>query len=374
MRRTSLAALSLTLGLPTLAAHAQNPDPMDIRACTAVESDAQRLACYDRATGRDALPAAQKKSDASVQQPVGAQSSTNVFGHESPRAPGANAQASTDSATPQARPLSLLDSRWELSPESKLGTFNLRGYKPIVVLPFFASSNQNRQPQSPNPLNSVNQPQPLDNIEAKFQISLKTKLWQGVFGDEGDVWAGYTQSSRWQVYNKEESRPFRETNYEPEVMLMFNTNYELAGWNGRLLGVSINHESNGQSDPLSRSWNRVMGYIGFERPTWTVMFRPWWRIPEGGKDDNNPDIDNYMGRADMQIIHEWRGQEFGLMLRHSLRGGSESHGAAQFTWSFPVAGNLRGYMELFKGYGESMIDYNHNATYLGIGVSLLDWY
>jgi hypothetical protein len=35
---------------------------------------------------------------------------------------------------------------------------------------------------------------------------------------------------------------------------------------------------------------------------------------------------------------------------------------------------MRGYMELFKGYGESMIDYNHNATYLGVGVSLLDWY
>jgi len=374
MRRTSLAALSLTLGLPSLAAHAQNPSPMDIRACTAIETDAQRLACYDQATGRDALPAAQKKSDASAQQQVGAKPSTNVFGHEAARTSGENAEAATASAAPEVRPLSLLDSRWELSPESKLGTFNLRGYKPFVVLPFFASSNQNRQPSSPNPLNNVDQPQQLDNIEAKFQISLKTKIWQGVFGDEGDVWAGYTQSSRWQVYNKEESRPFRETNYEPEVMLMFNTNYELAGWNGRLLGVGINHESNGQSDPLSRSWNRVMGYIGFERPTWTVMFRPWWRIPEGGKDDNNPDIDNYMGRADMQIIHEWNGQEFGLMLRHSLRGGSESHGAAQFTWSFPVAGNLRGYMELFKGYGESMIDYNHNATYLGIGVSLLDWY
>jgi phospholipase A1 len=155
---------------------------------------------------------------------------------------------------------------------------------------------------------------------------------------------------------------------------MFDTNYEIAGWNGRLLGIGVNHQSNGQSDPLSRSWNRVMGYVGFDRADWTIMFRPWWRIPEGGKDDNNPDISNYMGRGDVQIIHEWNGQEFGLMLRHSLRGGSESHGAAQFTWSFPVVGNLRGYMELFKGYGESMIDYNHNATYLGIGVSLLDWY
>jgi phospholipase A1 len=380
MRLTSLAAVSLTLGLPSLAAHAQNPSPMDIRACTAIETDAQRLACYDRATGRDNLPAAQKKSDAAAQAPAPATStspSNNAFGHEAARVASTNPQAAgADSAqaASDVKPLSLLDSRWELSPESKLGTFNLRGYKPIVVLPFFASSNQNREPSSPNPLNTVTEPQQVDNIESKFQISLKTKIWQGVFGDQGDVWAAFTQSSRWQVYNEKESRPFRETDYEPEVMLMFNTNYQLAGWDGRLLGIGLDHQSNGQSDPLSRSWNRVMGYAGFERPGWTIMFRPWWRIPEGGPDDNNPDIDNYMGRADMQIIHEWQGQEFGLMLRHSLRAGSESHGAAQFTWSFPVAGNLRGYMELFKGYGESMIDYNHNATYLGIGVSLLDWY
>jgi phospholipase A1 len=373
MRLTTSAALALTLSLPSLAARAQNPSPMDIRACTAIETDSQRLACYDHATGRDNLPAAQKKTD-NTSQEASTASSTNVFGHEAAKNTGANPSTATAQATPEVKPLSLLDSRWELSPESKLGTFNLRGYKPIVVLPFFASSNQNRQPTSANPINSVDEPQHLDNIESKFQLSLKTKIWQGVFGDAGDLWVGYTQSSRWQVYNKQESRPFRETNYEPEAMLMFNTNYQVAGWDGRLMGIGLNHQSNGQSDPLSRSWNRVMGYFGFERPEWTIMFRPWWRIPEGGKDDNNPDIDNYMGRADMQIIHEWNGQEFGLMLRHSLRGGSESHGAAQLTWSFPVAGNLRGYMELFKGYGESMIDYNHNATYLGIGISLLDWY
>ncbi len=361
------AAIALVISLPLPRAYAQNPDPMDIRACTAIETDSQRLACYDHATGRDQLPAAQKRNESSEAATKTADG--KMFGHEAAR----NATPAGE-APPEVTSLSLLDTRWELAPESKLGTFNLRGYKPITLMPVFATSNQNTQPQSPNPNNSVNTPQNLDNIEGKFQISLKTKLWQGVFGDAGDVWFGYTQSSRWQVYNKETSRPFRETNYEPEAMLVFNTSYDVAGWDGRLLGIGLDHQSNGRSDPLSRSWNRVMGYIGFERDDWTVTLRPWWRVPESASDDNNPDISNYVGRADMQIIHEWKGQEFGLMLRHSLRGGSESHGAAQFTWAFPIAGNLRGYMELFKGYGESMIDYNHNATYLGLGLSLLDWY
>ncbi|PWK91941.1 phospholipase A [Fulvimonas soli] len=362
--RIVIPLASLCAALAPAAALAQNPDPMDIRACTAIESDAQRLACYDHATGRVNLPVAHKRSDAAAQAP-------SVFSHEGAAPAGRDVAA----ANPEvARPLSLLDSRWELSPESKLGTFNLRGYRPLYVMPVFATSNQNTRPQSPNPNNTVQSPQSLDTVEAKFQLSLKTKVWQGVFGDTGDLWVGYTQSSRWQVYNSDNSRPFRETNYEPEAMLVFETHYRVLGWDGRLLGIGIDHESNGRADPLSRSWNRVIADIGFERDGWTVMFRPWWRVPEDRKDDDNPDISDYMGRGDVQIVREAGSQEFGMMLRHSFRGGSNSHGAAQFTWSFPIAGNLRGYMELFKGYGESLIDYNHNATYLGLGISLLDWY
>ena len=349
------ALLSIILAI---SAHAQNPDPTDIRGCTAIENDAQRLACYDHATGRVNLPAAQKRSSPRVD-------ATGVFSNDTTAQSGNN-----DVSTP----LSLLDSRWELSPESKLGTFNIRGYKPVYVLPMFATSNQNNQPHSPNPDNSVAKGEQLDNIESKFQLSLKAKVWQGVFGDAGDVWVGYTQSSRWQVYNTKLSRPFRETNYEPEAMLVFGTHYQLLGWEGRLLGIGINHQSNGRGNPLSRGWNRVIANIGFERNGWTVMLRPWWRIPEAKATDDNPDISNYVGRGEIEIVHEWRGQEFGMTLRDSLRGGSNQHGSARFSWSFPIAGNLRGYTELFKGYGESLIDYNHNATYLGVGVSLLDWY
>jgi phospholipase A1 len=362
MKRTLTVACALLGSAWTCAARAQNPSPMDIRACTAIESDAQRLACYDHATGRVNLPAPRKRTDESTTMP-------GVFGHD------LHSRAAVEQANPEvAAPLSLLDSRWELSPEAKLGTFNVRGYKPVYLLPVFATSNQNDSPHSPNPLNTVTTPQQLQNIEGKFQLSLKTKLWQGVFGDAGDLWLGYTQSSRWQVYNSRISRPFRETDYEPEAMLVFDTHYDVFGWDGRLLGIGINHQSNGRSNPLSRSWNRVVADVGFERDGWTLMLRPWWRIHEGGPDDNNPDVSDYMGRGEMQIVREWDGQEFSMLLRHSLRGGSRSHGAGQFTWSFPMAGNLRGYVELFKGYGESLIDYNHNATYLGLGVSLLDWY
>ena len=345
--------------LVVLPLRAQNIDPASIEACTGIRNDAQRLACYDRASGRTQALSTQKgiAPEASPE--------SKVFHHESE-------VASAASSAPA--PLSLLNSRWELSPDSKLGTFNLRGYKPIYVLPVFATTNQNNLPYSPNPVNAVHTPMGMQNIEGKFQLSLKTKIWQGVFGDAGDLWVGYTQDSYWQVYNSKISRPFRETDYEPEAMLVFNTDYHVLGWNGRLLGIGLDHQSNGQSDPLSRSWNRVTAQIGFERANWTIVFRPWWRIPESAKDDNNPDISTYIGRADVEIVHEWRDQEFSLMLRDSLRGGSQQHGAARFAWSFPLVGHLRGYMELFKGYGENILDYNHNATYLGAGISLLDWY
>ncbi|MEO5621936.1 MAG: phospholipase A [Dokdonella sp.] len=357
-------AMPLALALVAFAAPAgaQNPDPLDIRACTAIGADAQRLACYDHATHRD-LPRDPQRADANVP-------AAGIFKLDESGARVPITQEPRETAPPR----SLLDSRWELASESKLGTFNLRGYQPLYVLPVFATSKQNKEPHSPNPNNTATQREQLDNVEAKFQLSLKTKIWQGVFGDAGDVWMGYTQSSRWQVYNSRQSRPFRETNYEPEVLLAFDTHYHVFGWDGRLLGIGIDHQSNGRSDPLSRSWNRVIADVGLERDGWTVMLRPWWRIHEARRDDNNADISNYMGRGEMQVLHVWNAQEFGVTLRHSLRSGNDSHGSARFSWSFPMAGNLRGYVEAFSGYGESLIDYNHNATYLGVGVSLLDWY
>ena len=105
-----------------------------------------------------------------------------------------------------------------------------------------------------------------------------------------------------------------------------------------------------------------------------MMIRPWYRFDEDAKDDNNPDIKDYVGRGDITAFYRKNDHDFSLMLRHSLKGGDDSHGAVQFDWSFPIRGKLRGQFQLFDGYGESLIDYNHRATYVGLGVSLLNWY
>lgn len=269
---------------------------------------------------------------------------------------------------------SLLDRRWELAKDSKLGPFQLRAYKPVYLFPVFWTSNKNEMPHSPNPNNTVTQPEPLDHVEAKFQLSFKTKIVENLFGDNGDIWGGYTQSSRWQVYNADISRPFRETNYEPEVMLVFRNNYSIGGWKGRMSGIQLTHQSNGRGDPLSRSWNRAILNIGLDREHWALSIRPWYRIPENADSDNNADIEDFIGRADATLVYNRNGHEVALMARHSLRGGDRSHGAVQLDWGFPISNLLRGHVQVFDGYGESLIDYNHRATYIGLGISLLEWY
>ncbi|MDR6628553.1 phospholipase A1 [Acinetobacter lwoffii] len=346
-----------------------SPTPATAEACAALEISAERLACYDTlfkipVTDKPAIVSERRAAAEIAPEPdnlkakIG-QTVSNIYASEGSK------------LTPN---LSLLDSRWELSPESKLGTWNIRSYQPVYLMPGFWTSKKNEFPKSENPENTVKEDQNLTSTEAKFQLSLKTKAVENILGDNGDLWLGYTQSSRWQVYNSEESRPFRETNYEPEASLIFRTNYDLLGLNWRMLGLTINHQSNGRSDPLSRSWNRVMLNLGFEKDNFALMVRPWYRFEEKREDDNNPEIKNYIGRGDMTAFYRYKEHDFSLMLRHTLKGGDENRGAVQFDWSFPISGRLRGQFQLFDGYGESLIDYNHRATYVGLGVSLMNWF
>src|SRR5690606_35396031 len=105
--------------------------------------------------------------------------------------------------------------------------------------------------------------------EAKIQLSLRSKVLEDVLLPGADLWVAYTQQSMWQLWNPAQSAPFRNTDYQPEVIYVVPTpagwqNLPL-GWSWRMAQFGMVHQSNGQPDPLSRSWNRLYASVGLER-------------------------------------------------------------------------------------------------------------
>jgi phospholipase A1 len=339
--RLLLAATWAAALLSMPAAGLAQPSAAD---CIAIAEPTARLACYDQLHGRPDAAAA----------------------------PAAHTPAAAPAAATSSPASSHLDLRWDLDgPHGAL--FAPRPYRPVYLLPATWTDHVNRHPVSPSPAHSVTDDLTLKAVEAKYQLSLKAKFAEDLLGTPLSLWGGYTQSSRWQVYNGADSRPFRETNYEPELMLVWPMQAEMLGWRLRMASLSLNHQSNGRSLPLSRSWNRVIGTLALERGDWVAELRPWVRIHENAADDDNPDIEDYIGRGEVRIGRYWGESALMLQLRHSLRAGEISRGSAQVEWTFPLAGALHGYLQVFNGHGESLVDYNLRQTKVGLGVTIAGW-
>lgn len=262
-----------------------------------------------------------------------------------------------------------LSQLWELSEEHEQGTFVVTPYRPIYFMMAKYSNDMNENPKSVSLSNSLEQPIGYDNIEAAFQISLKTKVFHNILWNKADLWLAYTQSAFHQIYNKPISRPMRELNYEPELILNVPMRFRVLGFTGRMAGVSLNHVSNGRDLPLSRSWNRIIFHVALEHKNWQVYLRSWVRLQS--MEDNNPKINDYLGRGDIRILKDIGNHRLTFIGQHSLNFAG-NRGSARLDWTFPIRKNLNGYLRAFHGYGESLIDYNHTQTTVGFGISLID--
>ena len=322
------------------------------------DNNAERLKCYDNA--------------ASVVQPeADALQSEND---------------DTASATSRQLPItkrSYLTRAWNLDDMNSRDGNRLGRLKPhrqsyLVVR---HSSNPNKQPSSPaiGHTTLVSTSNDLDALETKFQFSFKADI-----GSQADinlwglktmrVWGAYTQQSNWQVLNSRNSAPFRETRYEPELIATFGTDHA-SGL--KLVNLGLVHQSNGHRLPESRSWNRIYLQGGWEwNNSTSILARGWLRIPENSLKDDNPDMTDYVGRAD--LVARWepddKSQAVSILLRNNLRLPG-NRGFVQFDWSMPVAlGNAaRLHAQLSSGFGESLIDYNHHQNTFGLGFSFREW-
>ncbi len=262
-----------------------------------------------------------------------------------------------------------ISQKWELDSMNKKGTFRITSYKPTYVTAGRWSSNPNTQPYSENPDFSVPKAIAYNSREAKFQLSFKIKAVQSMLWGSADVWVGYTQIAHWQIYNKNISRVFRELNYEPEVIVNFPINASFLGFKMRAAGISFNHQSNGKDLPFSRSWNRIIFHAGFESNRWQFLVRPWIRLKD--TEDENPLIVDYVGSAETTIGYGFKRMQISLISTHSFN--KIGRGNYQVNYIFPLAGNLRAQVQFFRGYGETLIDYNHKQFTAGLGVSFSEW-
>ncbi len=238
--------------------------------------------------------------------------------------------------------------------------FNLKPYYMNYILPFTYDHTKHTGRNS---------------VETKFQISIKSSLAKNILGLNDELFVGYTQTSWWQI--TQPSAPFRETNYMPELFFIIPNIYKQSSLKAYKLGFL--HQSNGRAGLSSRSWNRIYLAGIFQKNGFFIIPRIWYRIPEKKKKniydssgDDNPDIYDYMGYGDLKIFYPYKHNLFSLLIRNNLKLDKNNRGALQFNWTFPLpwVSNVFGYLQIFSGYGESLIDYNKRNNKIGIGFAI----
>jgi phospholipase A1 len=276
----------------------------------------------------------------------------------------------TGSAPVEKAP-SAIDKRLRLEKDVDNNPFGLVPHKPNYLLPITYNSSPNDKP-------FTDEKNSLDNEEMKFQLSLKVLAIKGVFDRYSSLSFAYTNQSYFQIYNRSSSAPFRETNHEPEMMLSYLKPFNIGSVNFKVNTLGLSHQSNGQSTERSRSWNRAYLMMTGEVDETYFIFKPWYRLPESKKSDagdpngdDNPDIEFYTGNFEFQMLRYIGNKSLGITFRNNLR--SENRGAVQIDWTFPIGKRLKGYVQAFNGYGESLIDYNDSTTRIGLGLMLTDW-
>jgi phospholipase A1 len=299
--------------------------------CAGIDNHAERLRCYDQAYRR-------------------------------PSAEPATAVSTNDGGNAAAK-LSLWEER--ILKDAERETLTLTAFRPSYIIYTHLSSANRGPPRVIDPAGHVSEQ------ELKIQLSLQTKAVNDVFSSNGDLWLAYTQVAYWQAFNRAISSLFRESDYEPEAFFSFLTDYQLFSLTGRAINIGVVHQSNGQARPLSRSWNRVFAEFFFLRGDLVVSIKPWIRIKEDVEDDDNPRIEDYLGHYELNAAYQRNNHIYRLMLRNVFDRHHRYN--AQLSWSFPIAGRLRGLVQWYRGYGENLIDHDFRNNRIGIGILMSDW-
>lgn len=344
--------LFLTTMLIAIAPAQADEVEQQLMRCSVLGDASARLGCFDKL--------AKDTGKAATADPAVA-TTKELAAVAAPAQDVAETSAPKIKEKPPESPISRMSQIWELDEASKRGRYVFRPHRDNYLLVANYSNATNEVPYRAFTPAGIK----AKHVELTYQLSFKVKMLEGIADTPIDLWAGYTQQSFWQAYKRKASSPFRETNYQPEVIAVLPVNKEFAGVTLRYVSGGFLHQSNGQSGTLSRSWNRFYGEMGADMGNFGVTARLWKRTDNAKTENDNPDITDFMGHGDVRATYRNKGHEYSLMFRKNM---NTNKGALQAGWAFPVSTNLKGYVQVFSGYGQSLIDYNYSQKSVGVGL------
>ncbi|HEX8191594.1 MAG TPA: phospholipase A [Allosphingosinicella sp.] len=204
----------------------------------------------------------------------------------------------------------------------------------------------------------------------KLQFSFAFRFFDA--GGGGALRFGYTQTMFWATGAP--SWPFTSTIYSPSLY------HTLLVSRGRIpmdVSVGYAHDSSGEAGRRSRDVNRVFVRAAADVPLggdWTLTIAPslWHYIDWPA--DRPPGIEDYRGHTSLELAIGERG---GPRLSSRLRGLETGRGSAELNGSLPMRRiwsrlpALHLFGQLFTGFGETLIDYDREATRFRFGIAFV---
>ncbi len=238
---------------------------------------------------------------------------------------------------------------------SHLGS--LYAHEPIYILPYYHSF-------SPTYDKNI-------ATETKFQFSFRIPMF--AVGEHNKFFFAYTQTAFFQNYNKLDSRPFRDTDYAPELYWSYDGINDIV----RFVQFGYKHISNGERALRSRTQNQLLLRVRLQYDTpWGLkvggIARTWlWiGLDNDGFLHDNPDLMRYRGYGDIFLYCKYDNHlfEFKASPIVSDIGFWKPHFEVGYTYR--LTKNLGIYAQYSNGYGDNIYEYNIHSNRLGIGFRL----